>query len=178
MAAPPWYCLGSKSTVRQARGGHTWRSLVSKRPWFRRGHKPDDGGWGRGDRPVIHVSWHDDQDYVAWLSGTTGQRYRLPGEAEWEYVARAGTRTRYWWGDTIGRGDANCRACRDRWADGRTSPVGSFAANPFGLYDVNGNVGEWVADCWYGNYSGAPSHARAWTGVRGSAFGFRVARDL
>ena len=131
------------------------------------GHRPVDGGWGRGDRPVIHVSWDDAQDYVAWLSGTTGQRYRLPSEAEWEYVARAGTRTRYWWGDSIGRGDANCRLCRNRWVDGQTSPVGSFAANPFGLYDVNGNVGEWVEDCWYGSYSGAPSHARAWTGVRG-----------
>ena len=131
------------------------------------GHRPDDEGWGRGNRPVINVSWIDAQEYVAWLSRQTGQRYRLLSEAEWEYAARAGSGTRYWWGDSIGRGDANCRLCRSRWNDEQTSPVGSFAANPFGLYDVYGNVWEWVEDCWYGSYSGAPSHARAWTGVRG-----------
>ena len=108
----------------------------------------DDHGWGRGSRPVINVTWADANAYADWLSRLTGARYRLPSEAEWEYAARAGTSTAYWWGDKIGRGHANCRECDRRWGGRSTAPVASFPPNPFGLYDMNGNVWEWTGQCW------------------------------
>ena len=126
------------------------------------GYRPDDRGWGRGRRPVINVSWEDAQAYVRWLSRETGQGYRLLSEAEWEYVARAGSRTAYHWGGDIGRNRANCRRCGSRWDDKRTAPAGSFAANEFGLHDVHGNVWEWVEDCWNASYRGAPEDGSAW----------------
>ena len=126
------------------------------------GYRPDDEGWGRGTRPVINVSWEDAQMYVKWLSWKTGKGYRLLSESEWEYVARAGTRTQYWWGDEIGRNRANCDGCGSRWDNERTAPVGSFSANAFGLYDVHGNVLEWVEDCWNDSYDGAPEDGSAW----------------
>ena len=125
------------------------------------GHRPDDEGWGRGRRSVINVSWDDAQGYVEWLSRKTGEEYRLLSESEWEYVARAGTSTRYWWGEGIGRNRANCGSdCGDSYR--YTAPVGSFSANPFGLHDVHGNVWEWVEDCRNGSYAGAPSDGTAW----------------
>jgi formylglycine-generating enzyme required for sulfatase activity len=127
------------------------------------GHRPGNEGWGRGNRPVINVSWKDAKQYVAWLSRKTGKRYRLPSEAEWEYAARAGSRTRYWWGNAIGRRNANCSSCGSRWDKKSTAPVGSFQPNRFGLYDVHGNVLEWVEDCQHGTYAGAPSNGRPWT---------------
>ena len=126
------------------------------------GHRLYDPGWGRGQRPVIVVSWEDAKAYVGWLSRKTGERYRLLSEAEWEYAARAGTRTRYHWGHSIGRNQANCDGCGSRWDDEKTAPVGSFPANGFGLHDVHGNVWEWVEDCWHGSYAGAPTDGRAW----------------
>ena len=128
------------------------------------GYRPDDRGWGRGRRPVINVSWEDAQAYVRWLSRETGQGYRLLSEAEWEYVARAGSRTAYHWGGDIGRNRANCRVvCGSRWDDKkRSAPAGSFAANEFGLHDVHGNVSEWVEDCWNESYRGAPEDGSAW----------------
>ena len=126
------------------------------------GYRPDDAGWGRGSRPVVNVSWDDAQSYVGWLSRATGEDYRLLSESEWEYVARAGTSTRYWWGDDIGRGRANCDGCGSRWDDESTAPVGSFSANAFGLHDVHGNVWEWTQDCWNASYDGAPGDGRAW----------------
>ena len=118
---------------------------------------------GQGDdHPVMCVNWDDARAYVSWLSRETGQRYRLLSESEWEYVARAGTSTRYWWGDGIGRNRANCRGCGSRWDDARTAPVGSFSANEFGLHDVHGNVLEWVEDCWNWSYEGAPTDGSAW----------------
>ena len=114
------------------------------------------------DHPVVYVNWDDARAYVAWLSGETGQRYRLLSESEWEYVARAGTSTRYWWGDGIGRNRANCDGCGSRWDDRGTAPVGSFSANGFGLHDVHGNVYEWVEDCWNDSYAGAPTDGSAW----------------
>jgi formylglycine-generating enzyme required for sulfatase activity len=106
--------------------------------------KPSDEGWGRGNRPVINVSWHEATAYAKWLSQQTGQQYRLPTEAEWEYAARAGKTTKYWWGNQIGSNKANCSnsSCGDRLK--YTAPVGSFAPNPFKLYDTAGNVWEWV----------------------------------
>nr|VFK28952.1 MAG: Formylglycine-generating enzyme, required for sulfatase activity, contains SUMF1/FGE domain [Candidatus Kentron sp. MB]VFK33430.1 MAG: Formylglycine-generating enzyme, required for sulfatase activity, contains SUMF1/FGE domain [Candidatus Kentron sp. MB]VFK76164.1 MAG: Formylglycine-generating enzyme, required for sulfatase activity, contains SUMF1/FGE domain [Candidatus Kentron sp. MB] len=131
------------------------------------GHKkPQDQGWGRRRHPVIHVSWQDALDYCAWLSRETGHRYRLPSEAEWEYAARAGTRSRYWWGDDFDEGNGICPAnCDDGASESdtrQTSVVGSFAHNPFGLYDTAGNIWEWTADCWHDNYQNAPSDSRAW----------------
>ena len=130
-------------------------------------YRPDDEGWGRGRRPVIHVNWKDAQAYVEWLSDQTGQQYRLLSEAEWEYVARAGTTTKYSWGGSVGRNRAVCQGCGSQWDNrffggGRTAPVGSFAANGWGLYDVHGNVMEWVQDCYNESYAGAPSDGRAW----------------
>ena len=124
------------------------------------GYRPDDEGWGRGNRPVVNVSWDDVKAYVDWLTGKTGEEYRLLSEAEWEYVARAGTRTAYWWGDDFGQNRANCHGCGDSYRP--TAPVGSFSANPFGLHDVHGNVWEWVEDCWNDSYDGAPSDGSAW----------------
>jgi formylglycine-generating enzyme required for sulfatase activity/serine/threonine protein kinase len=106
--------------------------------------KPADGGWGRGNRPVINVSWRDATAYAAWLSAETGRRFRLPSEAEWEYAARGGRRTHYWWGNAAGSGQANCKSCGSNWDGRQTAPAGSFAANPFGLHDTAGNVAEWT----------------------------------
>ena len=126
-------------------------------------YSPDDYEWGRGTRPVIMVSWEDAQQYVEWLRSRTGEQYRLPSEAEWEYAARAGTTTDYSWGDALGSNRANCGTCGSRWDNERTAPVGSFAPNAFGLHDVHGNVNEWVEDCRHGSYAGAPADGSAWT---------------
>ena len=121
-----------------------------------------DAGWGRGDRPKIEVFWEEAQSYVEWLSEVTGHEYRLPTEAEWEYAARAGTETKYSWGNGIGNNQANCRGCGSQWDNEMTAPVGSFGANAFGLHDMHGNVWEWVEDCWNDSYEGAPSNGSAW----------------
>ena len=142
-----------------------------------RAHWPGDAGWGRGDRPVVNVNWEDAQAYVQWLSTETGQQYRLLSEAEWEYVARAGTQTaRHWGGSDSGQcqyangADAAALAEYPDWTtiscnDGyiRTAPVGLFQPNGFGLYDVLGNVWEWTQDCWNASYSGAPTDGSAWS---------------
>jgi formylglycine-generating enzyme required for sulfatase activity len=121
-----------------------------------------DKGWGRGTRPVINVSWDDAQQYVAWLSKQTGKPYRVLSEAEWEYAARAGSDKAYSWGNEVGAGNANCNSCGSQWDAKQTAPVGSFAANAFGLYDMHGNVWEWVEDCYHGNYTGAPTDGSPW----------------
>jgi formylglycine-generating enzyme required for sulfatase activity len=114
--------------------------------------KPDDNGWGRGKRPVINVSYQDAIAYAQWLSKQTGKQYRLPSEAEWEYAARAGTDTQYGWKtNDIGTNRANCDGCGSQWAGKQTAPVGSFAANVFGVYDLVGNVWEWTCS-EYGQY--------------------------
>ncbi len=120
-------------------------------------HRPGDRGFGRGDRPVIHVSRLDAEEYVAWLSDVTGKAYRLPSGAEWEYAARAGTGTARWWGDELGSGRAVCDGCGSRWDDRSTAPVGSLPPNPWGLHDMLSNVSEVVADCWHDNYAGHPA---------------------
>ena len=121
-----------------------------------------DIGFGRGDRPVILVTWKDAKAYTAWLSRISGKQFRLPTEAEWEYVARAGSETRYPWGDAIGRGNANCDECGSSWDDERTAPAGSFPANAFGVHDAVGNVYEWVDDCGRADYAGAPADGSVW----------------
>jgi formylglycine-generating enzyme required for sulfatase activity len=168
----------------------------------------NDVGWGRGNRPVINVSWNDIQQYIKWLSIKTGMPYRLLTEAEWEYAARAGTTTRYSWGDEVGDNKANCDGCKSQWDKKQTAPVGSFKANAFRLHDMHGNVWEWVEDC-YSEYEWAPDDGSAEPGtsscprvlrggaweynptsvraavryaltpdIRGEHFGFRVARVL
>jgi formylglycine-generating enzyme required for sulfatase activity len=127
--------------------------------------KPSDKGWGRGSRPVINVSWNDAVAYTEWLSEHTDKRYRLPSESEWEYVARAGMDTKYWWGDDVRQDEevwANCAGCGSQWDGERTAPACSFEANAFGLYDTAGNVWEWVQDCWHDSYEGSPDDGSAW----------------
>ena len=120
-------------------------------------------GYSQTERdPAVCVSWEDARSYARWLSGKTGKEYRLLSESEWEYAARAGTTTRYYWGNAIGRNRANCNGCGSRWDNEQTAPVGSFAANGFGLHDMHGNVWEWVEDCWNDDYAGAPSDGSAW----------------
>ncbi|HEX9684453.1 MAG TPA: SUMF1/EgtB/PvdO family nonheme iron enzyme [Burkholderiales bacterium] len=171
-------------------------------------HRPNDRGWGRGTGPVFYVSWNDTQEFLAWLKVRTEMAYRLPSEAEWEYAARAGTRTPYPWGSDVGRNLANCNGCTADASD-RTTPVGSFPSNRFNLFDMHGNVWQWVADCWNASYAAAPADGSPWLKgecekavVRGGAWGllpedvrsarrdgdnkdlrsgrrgFRVARDL
>lgn len=136
-------------------------------------HRPSDQGWGMGDRPVISVNWEDAAQYAAWLSRETGRPYRLPSEAEWEYAARAGTTTAYSWGDAIGQGRANCYGCGSAGDSRQTAPVRSFAANPWGLHDMHGNVWEWTQDCYSENYAWAPTDGSA---VQSGDCGRRVLR--
>lgn len=119
-------------------------------------NKPADEGWGRGRRPVINVSWEDASAFTKWLSAKTRQTYRLPSDAEWEYAARAGTSTRFWWGDEIETARANCEGCGSLWDGEKTAGVGKFSPNPFGLHDTSGNVFEWVADCYHDSFADAP----------------------
>ena len=130
------------------------------------GYSPNDLGWGRARHPVTNVSWEDAWEYTAWLSEETGETYRLLSEAEWEYMARAGTQTERYWGDDeseqcrYANGNDEAVSCSDGYEYG--APVGSFRANAFGLYDVLGNLGEWTEDCWNDDYSGAPVDGSAW----------------
>ena len=183
---------------------HEWNACVKACGYD---HRPQDENWGHGRRPVINVSWDDVKAYLHWLSQRTGQRYRLPSEAEWEFAARAGTTTRYPWGDEPGSNQANFSSSGSDWGGKQTAPVGSFAPNAFGLYDMIGNVREWVEDNWHNSYDGAPTDGSAWlsgknrvvrgggwlsdpqsvrsayrdalaAGLRFNDLGFRVARTL
>ena len=126
-------------------------------------HADDRGGWGRGNRPVINVSWDDAQSFISWLNARTGGGYRLPTESEWEYAVRSGSESKYSWGDEIGSNRANCAGCGSRWGGDRTAPVGSFPANAWGLHDMYGNVWEWIEDCYNDSYMGALGDGSAWT---------------
>ena len=117
---------------------------------------------GKDDAPVANVSWSDAKQYVAWLAETTRKPYRLPSEAEWEYAARGGTQTKYWWGDQFQPGMVNCKNCSDIPAIDQPVKVGSLKPNPFGLFDMGGGVDQWVEDCWHRNYQGAPTDGSAW----------------
>ena len=118
---------------------------------------------GNDDAPVTNVSWTDAKQFAAWLTEATHKSYRLPSEAEWEYAARGGTQTRYWWGDEFQKGMANCKNCADVAGAEQPIKVGSFKPNPFGLYDMGGSVDQWVEDCWHKSYHGAPLDGSAWT---------------
>ena len=153
--------------------------------------KVDDKGWGRGQRPVMNISWEEATEYAAWLSAETGKSYRLPTEAEWEYAVRAGSTTKYQFGDDEAQlcqyGNHSDTSTDHEWrntacSDGvgeSTAEAGQYQPNSFGLYDMQGNVYEWVQDCWNNSYEGAPADGRAWTGgdcglrvVRGGAWSF------
>jgi len=170
------------------------------------GHqKPDDNGWGRGNRPVINVSQSDALAYTQWLSQQTGKQYRLPTEAQWEYAARAGTDTQYWWGNELLSNQANCYRCGSQWDNKQTAPIGTFAPNAFGLNDTLGNVWEWTCSAYSYQYNGKeqscqtqqqlgvirggawndqPKHLRAadrykkWTDYHNYDLGFRLARAI
>lgn len=122
--------------------------------------------------PAACLDWKDAEAYIGWLNTRVREQhpgrtesgpYRLPTEAEWEYAARGGTTTSRWWGNDLGHGNANCNGCGSKWDNQVLADVGSFGPNPFGLYDVLGNVWQWTADCWHDSYVGAPADSRAWT---------------
>lgn len=157
---------------------------------------PGDQGWGRRERPAINVAYDDAAMYADWLSKKTGRRYRLPTEAEWELAARAGTKTRYWWGDDMDPGRANCAGCGGTWDGRQTVPVGSFGANPWGLYDTAGNVWEWTSSTPFAGSNPLPLRVvrgGAWSrdgsaaavghrvfnsrGLRSPNLGFRLVRE-
>ncbi len=123
-------------------------------------HRPDVGP--RGAYPVFNVAWQDVQQYITWLNSKTGKRYRLPSEAEWEYAARAGSQSNYGWGDCVDSSQANfngekpLQGCASSEFRQQSLAVGSFRANPWGLYDMHGNVAEWTMDCWNNSYRDAP----------------------
>ena len=122
--------------------------------------KRNDLGWGRGDNPVVDVSWEDATEYAEWLSSITGETYRLPTEVEWEYVARANNYlAQYSWGDEIGANRANCRDCGSQWDGLSTAPVGSFEPNSFGVHDMHGNVWELTSNCYTPTYYEAVSYS-------------------
>jgi len=136
--------------------------------------RPEDWEWGRGNRPVITVSWHDAQEYVAWLNSKVEGNldpYRLPSEAEWEYAARARTTTAFPWGDDWDGSKANGAG-----SVGKTTEVGSYPANGFGLRDMHGNVWEWVEDCWHDTYKDAPIDGTAWLSSQNGNCDRRVVR--
>ena len=146
-----------------------------------KGYKPADQGWGRDQQPVINVNWNDAKLYIDWLNAKTGKTYRLLSEAEREYVTRAGTTTRFWWGAAITPKQANYDGTEPYKGVGekgeyrqQTVPVASFEANPWGLFNVHGNVWEWCEDAWHANYNGAPTDGSAW--LQGGDASRRVGR--
>ena len=138
---------------------------------------PDNSGWDRKTHPVNNVSWDDALAYTRWMSKQTGKKYRLLSESEWEYVARAGTTTPYWWGSSTGSGNAHCFDCKTDYSTAKPAKIGTYGSNRFGLYDTAGNLFEWVHDCFHRNYKDAPTDGSVWQGgdckvrvVRGGAY--------
>jgi formylglycine-generating enzyme required for sulfatase activity len=150
-----------------------WDQYAASDPTARR---PNDFGWGRGKLPVVDISWEDAFGYTAWLARETGRRYRLPSEAEWEYCCRAGSDRLFSGGDALTIKHANFLYLDfgDRPGVGKPTPVGSYPPNKFGLYDMHGNVAEFVADAWHDSFAGAPADGSAWEGI--SASMWRVVR--
>lgn len=164
-----------------------WQACLNENGCMK--YEPYDQGWGKGKRPVINVNWYHVQSYLRWLRQKTGKKYRLLSEAEWEYMARAGTNTTHWWGNDKARDHTNYgkeKCCggaadgADKWV--KTAPVGQFKPNPFGIYDSLGNVSEWVSDCFHRSYKDAPNDGNPWLNdgggnclhhiLRGGAWGF------
>jgi len=140
--------------------------------------RPDSSGWDRKTHPVNNVSWDDALAYSKWLTKQSGKNYRLLSEAEWEYVARAGSRTSFWWGSAAGSGNAHCFDCKSEYSTSKPAKVGTYKPNAFGIYDTAGNLYEWVHDCYHRNYQGAPTDGSVWEGgdcnvrvVRGGSYG-------
>jgi len=138
---------------------------------------PKAGDLDPSSYPVFFISWNDALAYTKWLSKQTGHQYRLPTEAEWEYSARAGTTTAYWCGRNLGRDNAHCFACETVLDPRQPTRIGRFKPNAFGVYDLSGNVEEWVYDCYHGNYDDAPDDDFVFEGgdcssrvIRGGAF--------
>ena len=151
-------------------GCYTWTGSEWKDDKTASWHSP---GFGQDDsHPVVCVNWNDAKAYAAWLSKQTGKTYRLLSEAEYEYAARAGTATPFWWGSSITPEQANYDGSAEPYKGGgkkgkyrqKTMPVKSFEPNPWGLYQVHGNAWSWVEDCWHDSYTGAPNDGSAWTG--------------
>ncbi|RKZ37421.1 MAG: formylglycine-generating enzyme family protein, partial [Gammaproteobacteria bacterium] len=142
--APEWLEKGSQYNIKTGSDDH---------------YKKLGSALTNENHPIVGVSWNDAVAYTKWLNEQTGQSYRLPTEAEWEYAARAGTETEYWWGNEIDKSQANYGMNLKQ-----TSPVGDYKANPFGLYDTVGNVWEWCTDNWHENYEGAPTDGSVWKG--------------
>jgi len=139
--------------------------------------KPANNGLDIKTYPVVDVSWNDAIAYTQWLSKQTGKTYRLLSEAEWEYAARGGTTSSFWWGNKPGTNNAHCFDCKSDYNTSKPAKVGTYKSNPFGLYDTAGNVYEWVHDCYHRNYDGAPADGSVWEGgdcsvrvVRGGAY--------
>ena len=126
--------------------------------------------------PVTNVSFDDTQQFIAWLSQETQKNFRLPTEAEWEYAARGGTRTKYWWGNDIQPAMVNCKGCSSEQIVRPLADVEDFKPNPFGLHDMGGNVAQWVSDCWHKNYQGAVADGSVWGGDAGRCV-FHVIRS-
>jgi formylglycine-generating enzyme required for sulfatase activity len=143
-----------------------WRAVASL-PKVERDLNPDPSNFKGDDRPVERVNWYDAVEFCKRLSKKTGREYRLPSEAEWEYACRAGTTTKFYFGETLTPKLARCKAnfgmVLITLFSGETTPVGQFPPNAFGLYDLHGNVWEWCADTWHDNYVGAPTDGSAWT---------------
>ena len=156
-----WWYTGSKWEESKSRN---WRS-----PGFSQ----------LDSQPVVCVSWNDAVAYAKWLSRKTGKRFRLPTEAEWEYAARAGTTTARYWGESIGRNNANCRKCGSRWDNQQTAPAGSFQPNAFGLHDMLGNVYEWTCSAYKKSYDGSEQECSVSAGyysLRGGSWDFTPGR--
>jgi formylglycine-generating enzyme required for sulfatase activity len=126
--------------------------------------QPDSSGWDRKTHPVNNVSWDDALAYTQWLSKQTGKQYRLLSESEWEYVARAGTTSSFWWGTSAGSSNAHCFDCLSDYNTGKPAKIGTYKPNPFGLYDTAGNLFEWVHDCYHRSYEDAPTDGSVWEG--------------
>ena len=176
------YSVANACYVKNSNAGAGGRKWVE-----RQGYTWRNPGFHQTDRhPVVCVSWDDARAYVEWLSRQTGHHYRLLSESEWEYVARAGTQSARYWGEgawqqcqyangaDAGADLGDAVNCSDGHA--RTSPVGKYAKNNFGLHDTLGNVWEWTQDCWHNEYRGAPTDGRAWERAGRGNCNFRVPR--
>ncbi|MDX2503578.1 MAG: SUMF1/EgtB/PvdO family nonheme iron enzyme [Gammaproteobacteria bacterium] len=135
--------------------------------------KPDDHGWGRGNRPVINVSISDAREYALWLSRKTRRKFRLPTETEWEYVARTGLKGQLGFTDLVGLNDANCDGCRYFWQSARTVPVGSYEANKYGIHDLFGNVWEWTCSLYTRRYNGQEQYCADKNDLQGKTLSVR-----